>query len=214
MPIRPKSEFLVFGQPEIQEDEIDDVIDSMRKGWLGTGPKVAKFEQDFSVYKNTPNVAALNSCTAALHLSLLAAGIGPGDEVITSPMTFCATANAIIHAGATPVLADIDLHSLNISPDRIREKITSKTRAILPVHFAGRACEMDAIVSIVIQTDRLYRPPQPTPVKIQMQLLQHMLYLSPLIQMKLSHHLNIQLVKQKIARRIPIRSLLRRLIYQ
>jgi dTDP-4-amino-4,6-dideoxygalactose transaminase len=148
MSIHPKSEFLVFGQPEILQDEIDEVVDSMCKGWLGTGPKVAKFEQDFSNYKNTPYVAALNSCTAALHLSLLAAGIGPGDEVITSPMTFCATANAIIHAGATPVLADIDLNSLNISPSCIRDKITSKTRAILPVHFAGRPCDMDEIVSI------------------------------------------------------------------
>ncbi len=148
MPIRPKSEFLVFGQPEIQQEEIDEVIDSMHKGWLGTGPKVAKFEQDFAAYKNMPYVAALNSCTAALHLSLLAAGIGPGDEVITTPMTFCATVNAIIHAGATPVLADIDIDSLNIAPDKIREKITSKTRAILPVHFAGRPCDMDAIVRI------------------------------------------------------------------
>ncbi|MFZ6718960.1 DegT/DnrJ/EryC1/StrS family aminotransferase [Undibacterium sp. Ji49W] len=148
MRVRPKSEFLVFGQPEIQQDEIDDVIDSMHKGWLGTGPKVAKFEKDFSNYKEVPYVAALNSCTAALHLSLLAAGVGPGDEVITTPMTFCASVNAIIHAGATPVLVDVDPHSMNIDVKKIREKINSKTRALLPVHFAGRSCDMDEIVTI------------------------------------------------------------------
>jgi dTDP-4-amino-4,6-dideoxygalactose transaminase len=93
-------------------------------------------------------VAALNSCTAALHLSLLAAGIGPGDEVITTPMTFCATVNAIIHAGATPVLADVELDTLNISPARIEEKITPRTRAVVVVHFAGRPCSMDAIMAI------------------------------------------------------------------
>ncbi|GAC1610702.1 MAG: DegT/DnrJ/EryC1/StrS family aminotransferase [Aquirhabdus sp.] len=151
MSIRPKSDFLVFGQPEILQDEIDEVIDSMHKGWLGTGPKVARFEHNFATYKNVSHVAALNSCTAALHLSLLAAGIGPDDEVITTPMTFCATVNAIIHAGATPVLADIDADSMNISPERILEKITAKTRAIVPVHFAGRACDMDAILAIARQ---------------------------------------------------------------
>ena len=143
-----RDEFLVFGQPQIEQAEIDEVIDSMQKAWLGTGPKVAQFERDFARYKGVANVAALNSCTAGLHLSILAAGIGPGDEVITTPMTFCATVNAIIHAGATPVLADIDPDTLNISPDRIKEKITDRTRVILPVHFAGRPCEMDEIVAI------------------------------------------------------------------
>ncbi|MFZ6759381.1 DegT/DnrJ/EryC1/StrS family aminotransferase [Undibacterium sp. Ji50W] len=148
MRARSKSEFLVFGQPEIQQDEIDDVIDSMHKGWLGTGPKVAKFEKDFANYKDVPHVAALNSCTAALHLSLLAAGVGPGDEVITTPMTFCASVNAIIHAGATPVLVDVDPRSMNIDATKIREKINPRTRALLPVHFAGRSCDMEAIVAI------------------------------------------------------------------
>lgn len=145
---RTKDNFLVFGQPLVEQLEIDEVVDSMRKAWLGTGPKVAQFEQDFALYKGAKHVAALNSCTAALHLSLRAAGVGPGDEVITTPMTFCATVNAIIHAGATPVLADIDADTLNISPERIEEKITPKTRAILPVHFAGRPCNMDAIMGI------------------------------------------------------------------
>jgi dTDP-4-amino-4,6-dideoxygalactose transaminase len=145
---RSKEDFLVFGQPQIEQAEIDEVVDSMQKGWLGTGPKVAQFERDFAAYKDAAHVAALNSCTAALHLSLLAAGIGPGDEVITTPMTFCATVNAIIHAGATPVLADIEADTLNICPARIEEKITSKTRAILVVHFAGRPCNMNAIMAI------------------------------------------------------------------
>jgi len=122
----------------------------MRSGWLGTGPKVKRFESDFAQYKGVPadRVAAVNSCTAALHISLIAAGIGPGDEVITTPLTFAATLNAIIHSGATPVLADVDPVTMNISPDRIRERITDRTRAILPVHFAGRPCDMDAIMEI------------------------------------------------------------------
>jgi len=122
----------------------------MRSGWLGTGPKVKRFESDFAQYKGLPadRVAAVNSCTAALHVSLIAAGLGPGDEVITTPLTFAATVNAIIHSGATPVLADVDPVTMNISPERIREKITDRTRAILPVHFAGRPCNMDAILAI------------------------------------------------------------------
>jgi len=148
MPIRKKSEFLVFGQPQIKRAEIDEVADSMKKAWLGTGPKVARFEKDFAKYKRAKHAAALNSCTAALHLSILAAGIKPGDEVITSPMTFCATVNAIIHAGATPVLADIEPSTLNISPAEVENKITAKTRAILPVHFAGRPCNMNRLMNI------------------------------------------------------------------
>lgn len=140
--------FLVFGQPLIEQAEIDEVIDSLHNAWLGTGPKVAKFEADFAAYKDAKYVAALNSCSAALHLSILAAGIRPGDEVITTPLTFCATVNAIIHAGATPVLADIDPLTMNIDPEQVRAKITPRTRAILPVHFAGRPCDMDALCSI------------------------------------------------------------------
>ena len=101
-----RDKFLVFGAPKIEQPEIDEVVASLQSGWLGTGPKVARFEQAFSAYKGAKHAAALNSCTSALHLSILAAGIGQDDEVITTPMTFCATVNAIIHAGATPVLAD------------------------------------------------------------------------------------------------------------
>lgn len=146
-PVRPKEKFLVFGSPVIGEDEIDEVVASMKSGWLGTGPKVARFEEDFRNYKDASYSAALNSCTAALHLSILAAGVKPGDEVITTPMTFCATVNAIIHAGAKPVLADIDPETMNIDPAAVRRAITPRTRAILPVHFAGRPCAMDEIIS-------------------------------------------------------------------
>lgn len=145
--------FLVFGAPLIENAEINEVVATLKSGWLGTGPKVARFEKDFAAYKNVSHAAALSSCTAALHLSLLTAGLKPGDEVITTPLTFCATVNAIIHAGATPVLADIDPLTMNIDPARIEEKITPRTRAILPVHFAGRPCDMDAIMTLAARHD-------------------------------------------------------------
>ena len=147
-PVRPRSNFLVFGAPQIEEAEIDEVVASMRAAWLGTGPKVARFEEAFAAYKGVHNVAAVNSCTAALHLSLLAAGIGPGDEVITTALTFAATVNVILHAGATPVLADVDAVTMNIDPDSVRDRVTSRTRAIVPVHFAGRPADMDALAAI------------------------------------------------------------------
>ena len=128
-PVRPKEKFLVFGAPLIEEDEINEVVGVLRSGWIGTGPKVAQFEKAIAAYKSAEHVAAVNSCTAALHLSMLAAGIGPGDEVITTAMTFCATVNAIIHAGATPVLADIDAYSMNISPEEIRKRLNLKEGA-------------------------------------------------------------------------------------
>lgn len=154
-PIR--DEFLVFGSPALGEAEIEEVVQSLRSGWLGTGPKVARFEQDFAAYKGVAEnrVAAVNSCTAALHVSLIAAGIGPGDEVITTPMTFAATVNAIIHSGATPVLADIDPVTMNIDPAQIEARISDKTRAILPVHMAGRPCDMAAIMRIARQHNLL-----------------------------------------------------------
>lgn len=148
MPVRTKDNFLVFGAPRIEQDEIDEVVASLQSGWLGTGPKVARFENDFAAYVGGFHAAACNSCTAALHLSLVALGLKPGDEVITTPLTFCASVNAIIHAGCTPVLADVDPVTQNIDPNCIREKITDRTRAILPVHFAGRPCDMDGIMAI------------------------------------------------------------------
>ena len=143
-----RKEFLIFGQPLIEQPEIDEVVASMKSGWLGTGPKVHKFEEMFREYKRTKYAMALNSCTAALHLSMLAIGLQPGQEVIVPTMTFAATANAVIHAGGIPVFADCQRDTMNIDPEDIEKKITQKTKAIIPVHFAGRACNMDAIMAI------------------------------------------------------------------
>lgn len=142
--------YLVFGAPRIEQAEIDEVAAVLRSGWLGTGPRVAQFELDFGRFKGLTHehVAAVNSCTAALHLSLLAAGVGPGDEVITTPLTFCATVNSIIHAGATPVLADVVPDTMNIDPREIERRFSPRTRAVIPVHFAGRPCAMDEIMTL------------------------------------------------------------------
>ena len=147
-PIRSQENFLVFGSPAIEMAEIKEVIASMRSGWLGTGPKVAKFEHNFQKYKGANHAVAVNSCTAAIHLSILATDIQPGDEIITTPLTFCATVNAILHAGGVPILADVDPVTMNINPEQVAARITNKTKVILPVHFAGRPCEMDALCSL------------------------------------------------------------------
>lgn len=143
-----RDEFLVFGSPLIEQPEIDEVVASMRSGWLGTGPKVARFEQLFKEYNGSPYAIAVNSCTAALHLSMLAAGIQPGDEVIVPAMTFAATANAVIHAGGQPVFVDCERDTMNIDPAAVEAAVTAGTRAVIPVHFAGRPCDMDAIMEI------------------------------------------------------------------
>jgi dTDP-4-amino-4,6-dideoxygalactose transaminase len=149
--------FLVFAAPDIQEAEIAEVEACLRSGWLGTGPRVKRFEADFAEYKGLApeQVAGVNSCTAAMHVSMVAAGLEPGSEVITTPLTFCATVNSILHAGLTPVLADVDPHTQNIDPDAIEAAITPRTRAILPVHFAGRPCDMDRIMAIARKHDLL-----------------------------------------------------------
>jgi dTDP-4-amino-4,6-dideoxygalactose transaminase len=149
--------FIVFGAPDIQDAEIREVVDSLESGWLGTGPKVRRFEEEFGAYRgvSADRVAALNSCTAALHISLLAADIEPEDEVLTTAMTFCATANAIIHAGGIPVPVDIDAETLNIDPYQLEASITPRTKAIVPVHFAGRPCDMDRICAIAEKHDLL-----------------------------------------------------------
>jgi dTDP-4-amino-4,6-dideoxygalactose transaminase len=147
-PIRPSERFLIFGAPLICDEEEREILGSLRTGWLGTGPKVAQLEREFRDYKGAAYAVAVNSCTAALHLSLLAAGIGPGDEVITTALTFCATVNTIIHAGAKPVLVDVNPLTFNIDPQQVSAKITGRTKAVVPVHFAGRACDMDALVAI------------------------------------------------------------------
>lgn len=142
--------YIVFGAPYLNEEEIAEVTDSLKSGWLGTGPKVRQFEQEFSLALNlnAESLVAVSSCTAALHLSLITSGIGPGDEVITSPLTFAATANAIIYTGATPVLVDIDPTTHTIDCDLIERAITSRTRAIVPIHFAGYPCDMGKILQI------------------------------------------------------------------
>jgi dTDP-4-amino-4,6-dideoxygalactose transaminase len=149
--------FLVFAAPDIQEAEIAEVEACLRSGWLGTGPRVKRFEAEFAAYKGLvpEQVAGVNSCTAAMHVSMVAAGLEPGSEVITTPLTFCATVNSILHAGLTPVLADVDPHTQNIDPDAIEAAITPRTRAILPVHFAGRPCDMDRIMAIARKHDLL-----------------------------------------------------------
>jgi dTDP-4-amino-4,6-dideoxygalactose transaminase len=143
-----RDNFLVFGSPAIEEPEIAEVVSTIRSGWIGTGPRVARFEEMFREYVGARHAVALNSCTAALHLSMVVAGVGPGDEVITTPMTFCATANSVIHTGARPVFVDVERDTFNIDPERIEAAITPRTRAIVPVHFAGRPCRMDRIESI------------------------------------------------------------------
>jgi dTDP-4-amino-4,6-dideoxygalactose transaminase len=152
-PFEGKEHFIIFGAPAIGKAEIEEVIDSMKSGWLGTGPKVAKFESMFRQYVGTNYAVALNSCTAGLHLSMIVAGLGPGDEVITTPMTFCATVNSIIHTGAVPVLVDCDRKTQLIDPQRIEDAITPYTRAIVPVHLCGRPCNMDAIMDIASRHD-------------------------------------------------------------
>jgi len=143
-----RDDFLVFGSPIIEQPEIDEVVDSLKSGWLGTGPKVHRFEEMFREYKGCGHAMAVNSCTAALHLSMIAIGIKSGDEIILPAMTFAATANAVLHAGGVPVFADCCRETMNIDPDDIERRITSKTRALLLVHFAGRPCEMDRIMAI------------------------------------------------------------------
>src|SRR5260370_35904197 len=118
----PSSNFIVFGAPSIERDEIDEVVRCLESGWIGTGPRVARFEKEFAAYKGQPFAAAVSSCTAAMHLSVLAAGIGEGDEVITTPMTFWATVNATVHAGATPVLADVEPRTMTGDPARVEAR--------------------------------------------------------------------------------------------
>jgi dTDP-4-amino-4,6-dideoxygalactose transaminase len=120
------------------------VVDTLKSGWLTTGPKTAQFEKDFKQYVGASNALAVNSATSAMHLALAALGIGPGDEVITTPLTFCATVNTILQVGATPVLADVSADG-NIDPESIRAKLTPRTRAIMPVHIGGLACDMESI---------------------------------------------------------------------
>ena len=140
----PDHPFIPFHIPSIGDDEVREVEATLRSGWLTTGPRTAQFEKEFSAYVGAPHAIAVNSCTAGLHVALAALGIGKGDEVITTPLTFCSTVHTILHVGAKPVLADIGPDG-NIDPDEIAHAITPRTRAVIPVHLAGLPCEMKAI---------------------------------------------------------------------
>ncbi len=150
-----RNDFLVFGSPKIEQEEIDEVVECLKSGWIGTGPRVNQFENAFRDYIGSKYAIALNSCTAALHLSMLISGVSIGDEVITTPMTFAATANAILHTGAKPIFVDVEKDSMNIDPSLIEKAISPKTKAILPVHFAGRPCNMDHIMEIAQKNNLL-----------------------------------------------------------
>lgn len=141
-------DFLPYNLPDISDAEIDAVVDTLRSGWLAPGPRVRAFEEDFARYAGTKHAVALDSATAGMHLALIASGIGEGDEVITTPTTFAATVNVIIHAGATPVLADVRGDDYCIDPAAIERAITPRTRAIMPVHHGGSACRMPEILAI------------------------------------------------------------------
>ncbi|PTQ51203.1 MAG: aminotransferase PglE [Brockia lithotrophica] len=143
-----RDSFLPFSPPMIGEEEIREVIDTLRSEWITTGPKTKEFERRFQEFLGAPGALALNSCTAALHTALVTLGIGPGDEVVTTPHTFAATANVIEHVGARPVLVDVEPDTLNIDPSRIEAALTPRTRAILPVHFAGHPADLDPIREI------------------------------------------------------------------
>ena len=143
-----QNHFIPFARPWIGDDEIEAVSEVLASKWISTGPKTAEFERRFAEYVGAKHALAVSSCTAALHLSLVAAGIGEGDEVITTPYTFTATSEAIGYTGAKPVFVDIDPATLNIDVDKICDKLTPRTKAILPVHIAGAPCDMDALLEM------------------------------------------------------------------
>src|SRR5438105_9529117 len=145
-----RREFLPFSPPLVGEEEIREVIDTLRSPWITTGPKTRRFEEEFSAFVQAAagGALALNSCTAAMHVALACLEIGPGDEVITTPMTFTATANVIEHVGARPVLVDVEPDTLNIDPQKVAAAITPRTRALLPVHYSGHPAERDVLEAI------------------------------------------------------------------
>ncbi len=139
---------LPYNLPDITQAEIDEVVDSLRSGWITTGPKTKQFERLFAEYVGARHAIAVNSCTGGLHVALASAGIGPGDEVIVPTMTFCATANVVVHVGATPVVVDVEPDTLNIAPESLAAAITPRTKAVIPVHLYGHPCDMDRINAI------------------------------------------------------------------
>ncbi len=145
-PVREK--MLLFGAPNLGEEEIAEVVDTLKSGWISTGPKTKRFEQEFAEYVGAKYAVGLNSCTAGLHLSLVVSEIGPGDEVIVPTLTFGATANVVEHLGARPVLVDVDPVTLTMDPAAVERAITPRTRAIVPVHYAGMPCAMDELTAL------------------------------------------------------------------
>ena len=140
-----RADWMSFCLPDISDAEVQEISEAVRSGWWAKGPRTMQFQEEFAAYVGAKHCVALNSCTAALHLALVTAGIGPGDEVITTPLTFASTANTILHVGATPVFADIDPDTGLIDPDEIEKKITNKTRAVVPVHYSGLAADLGRI---------------------------------------------------------------------
>lgn len=147
-PQRLPENYLVFGEPVLGPEEINGLVNCLNQRWIGTGPRSHDFESRFAKYKGIQHAVAVNSGTAAMHLALLASGLGPGDEVIAPAMTFVSTVNAIAHTGATPVLADCDLLTMNVTAKSIQKVITDRTRAIMVVHMCGRCCEMQPILKL------------------------------------------------------------------
>lgn len=143
-----RASFLPFHRPWIDEDDIAEVVDTLRSGWITTGPKCQRFEDEFAAYVNAKHAVSVSSCTAGLHLALDVAGVGPGDEVITSVYTFTSTAAVILHVNARPVFVDVLPGSLTMDPKDVDKKITARTKAIIPVHLAGHPCEMDQIMDL------------------------------------------------------------------
>ena len=153
-----RDKFLTFSPPLIGEEEIAEVVDTLRSDWITTGPKVRRFEEEFATFIGAPAALALNSCTAALHVALATLGIGPGDAVITTPMTFCSSVHVIEHVGARPILVDVEPDTINIDPKKIEESLQSETRnpkykirAIMPVHLYGHPRKRDTIMEIARQ---------------------------------------------------------------
>jgi len=152
-PIRNKAEQIIYGAPLIGEDEVHAVADCIRSRWIGLGPRVREFESAFARYKGAPYATAVNSGSAALHLALIAVGVGEGDEVIVPTMTFCASAHAVIHAGGTPVFVDCQSSTYNIDCELIEQSITPRTKAIMVVHIGGRCCDMRAVMAVAEKYD-------------------------------------------------------------
>ncbi len=146
--MKRRGEFLPFSPPLIGEEEINEVVDTLHSGWITTGPKTNQFERQFAQFIGAPAALAVSSATDAMLVGLAALGIGPGDEVITTPMTFCSTVHVIEHLGARPVLVDVEPDTLNIDPNQVARAVTPRARAVMPVHLYGHPCEMDALLDI------------------------------------------------------------------